>query len=260
VHEYLPAIVGGELVEDILRHGRRFYRWRHGPFIPVEFSVAAYRFGHSQVRPGYIANFSGDQGRPFLAHVFRADVDHSLSDPDDLVGGKRAPRRFVDWRTFFDLGPTPPGHEDLGASPKPNKRIDSKLSSILFDLPGLADGPRSLAQRNLLRALTFELPSGQRVARAMNLSRLKREQLADLRPLGFDEDTPLWLYILREAEILADGKRLGPVGGRIVAEVLLGLLQGDDNSYMRQDPAWRPAFGRDGRFTITEVLRYAKVA
>jgi hypothetical protein len=260
VHEFLPAIVGEELVKDILRHGRRFYRWRNAPFIPVEFSVAAYRFGHSQVRPGYIANFTGDQGRPFLAHLFRADVDHSLPDPDDLVGGKRAPRRFVDWRTFFDLGPTPPGHEDLGVSPKPNKRIDSKLSSILFDLPGLADGPRSLAQRNLLRALTFELPSGQRVARAMNLSRLKREQLADLRPLGFDDDTPLWLYILREAEILADGKRLGPVGGRIVAEVLLGLLQGDDNSYLRQDPAWRPAFGRDGRFTITEVLRYAKVA
>ena len=98
-------------------------------------------------------------------------------------------------------------------SPKPNKRIDSKLSSILFDLPGLADAPRSLAQRNLLRALTFELPSGQRVARAMNLSRLKREELADLRPLGFDEDTPLWLYILREAEILADGRRLGPSAG-----------------------------------------------
>ena len=94
----------------------------------------------------------------------------------------------------------------------------------------------------------------------MNLSRLKREQLADLRPLGLDEDTPLWLYILREAEILADGRRLGPVGGRIVAEVLLGLLQGDDNSYLRQDPAWRPAFGRDGRFTMTDLLRFAKVA
>ena len=122
------------------------------------------------------------------------------------------------------------------------------------------DAPRSLAQRNLLRGLTFELASGQRVARAMNLSRLKREQLADLRPLGFDEDTPLWLYILREAEILADGKRLGAVGGRIVAEVLLGLLQGDDNSYLRQDPGWRPAFGRDGCFTITDLLRLAKVA
>jgi hypothetical protein len=260
VHEYLPAILGEALVEDILRTGRRFYRWRNAPFIPVEFSVAAYRFGHSQVRPGYIANFSGDQGRPFVAHLFRSDVDHSLSDPDDLVGGKRAPRRFVDWRTFFDLGSTPPGHEDLGASPKPNKRIDTKLSSILFDLPGLADAPHSLAQRNLLRQLTFELPSGQRVARAMDLKRIKRDDLADLRPLGFDVDTPLWLYLLREAEVLADGRRLGPVGGRIVAEVVLGLLQGDNSSYLRQDPGWRPTFGRDGRFTMTDLLRFAKVA
>jgi hypothetical protein len=209
--------------------------------------------------PGYIANFAGDEGRPFLAHLFRADADHSLADPDDLIGGKRAPRRFVDWRTFFDLGPTPPGHEDLGASPKPNKRIDSKLSSILFDLPGVAGGPRSLAQRNLLRGLTFELPSGQRVARAMGLSRLKREELADLLPLGFDEDTPLWLYILREAEVLAEGTRLGPVGGRIVAEVLLGLLEGDDRSYLRQDPGWQPTFGRDRHFTMTDLLRLAKV-
>jgi hypothetical protein len=212
-----------------------------------------------QVRPGYIANFAGDEGRPFLAHLFRENVDHSLADPDDLIGGKRAPRRFVDWRTFFDLGPTPPGHEDLGASPKPNKRIDSKLSSILFDLPAVAGGPRSLAQRNLLRGLTFELPSGQRVARAMGLSRLKREELADLLPLGFDEDTPLWLYILREAEVLAEGTRLGPVGGRIVAEVLLGLLEGDDRFYLRQDPGWQPTFGRDRHFTMTDLLRLAKV-
>lgn len=260
VHEFLPAIVGGALVDDVLRRGRRLYRWRNAPFIPVEFSVAAYRFGHSQVRPGYIANFSGDDGSPFLAHLFRSDVDHGLADPDDLVGRKRAPRRFVDWRTFFDLGPTPPGHEDLGASPKPNKRIDTKLSSILFDLPGVADGPRSLAQRNLLRQLTFELPSGQRVARAMDVKRIKREDLADLRPLGFDQDTPLWLYILREAEVLADGKRLGPVGGRIVAEVILGLLQGDDSSYLRQDPRWTPVFGRDGHFTMADLLRFAKVA
>jgi hypothetical protein len=260
VHEFLPAIAGEALVEDVLRGGRRSYRWRNAPFIPVEFSVAAYRYGHSQVRPGYIANFDGDQGQPFVAHLFRSDLDHSVADPDDLVGGKRAPRRFVDWRTFFDLGPTPHGHEDLGASPKPNKRIDTKLSSILFDLPGIADGARSLAQRNLLRQLTFELPSGQRVARALEVRRVKREDLADLRPLGFDVDTPLWIYILREAEVLADGRRLGPVGGRIVAEVVLGLLEGDRHSYLCQDRRWVPALGSDGDFTMTDLLRFANVA
>ena len=86
--------------------------------------MAAYRFGHSQVRPGYIANFSGDNGEPFLKHIFDINADHD-GRIDDLSGGKRAPRRFVDWQTFFDVGPTPPGHENLGASPKPNKRIDT---------------------------------------------------------------------------------------------------------------------------------------
>jgi hypothetical protein len=141
LHEFLPATVGQSLVDNILEKGRRFYDWRNAPFIPVEFSVAAYRFGHSQVRPGYIANFDGDNGNPFVKHIFNAQLDHSVPDPDDLSGGKRAPRRFVDWRTFFNVGPTPEPHTNLGPSPKPNKRIDTKLSSPLFAL--LAAIPRA---------------------------------------------------------------------------------------------------------------------
>ena len=264
VHEFLPSTVGQRLVDDILRRGRRFYNWRNEPFIPVEFSVAAYRFGHSQVRPGYIANFSGDNGMPFLKHLFDAGADHSLADPDDLTGGKRAPRRFCDWQTFFDVGTTPEGSRHLGASPKPNKRIDTKLSSTLFALPFVAPNmpgnPRSLAQRNLLRHLTFELPSGQRVATAMGVPKLGREELAELRGLDLDKETPLWYYILKEAEVREDGRTLGPVGGRLVAEVFIGLLQGDHMSYLRQDPDWRPTLGRDGGFEIADLLRFAGVA
>jgi len=114
-----------------------------------------------------------------------------VADPDDLSGGKRAPRRFVDWQTFFDVGPTPPGHENLGASPKPNKRIDARLSSPLFELPlGPPNDPQTLAQRNLLRHLTFSLPSGQRVAKEMKIERLSQDDLSDVEPMGFDEETP----------------------------------------------------------------------
>jgi hypothetical protein len=261
LHEFLPATAGQGLVDDILQKGRRFYNWRNAPFIPVEFSVAAYRFGHSQVRPGYIANFDGDNGTPFVEHIFNAELDHSVPDPDDLSGGKRAPRRFIDWRTFFNVGPTPELHSNLGSSPKPNKRIDTKLSSPLFALLSIpSNEAQSLAQRNLLRHLTFGLPSGQRVAKAMKIEPLSRQDLTDLKPMGFDTDTPLWFYVLKEAELRADGRRLGPVGGRIVAEVFIGLLEGDHVSYLQQDPDWTPTLGPDQEFRMADLLRFAGVA
>jgi hypothetical protein len=261
LHEFLPATVGQNLVNNILNKGRRFYKWRNAPFIPVEFSVAAYRFGHSQVRPGYIANFDGDNGQPLVKHIFDTSLDHSVPDPDDLSGGKRAPRRFIDWRTFFDVGPTPEPHKDLGPSPKPNKRIDTKLSSPLFELLSIPPNePQSLAQRNLLRHLTFGLPSGQRVAKAMKIEPLSRQDLSDLKPMGLDRDTPLWFYVLKEAELRAEGRTLGPVGGRIVAEVFIGLLQGDHMSYLRQDPDWTPNLGQDQDFKMADLLAFAGVA
>jgi hypothetical protein len=255
LHEFLPTTVGQELVQDILKKGCRFYNWRNQPFIPVEFSVAAYRFGHSQIRPGYIANFAGDNGQAFKKHIFDAELDHSVPDPDDLSGGKRAPRRFIDWPTFFDLGD--------GRS-KPNKRIDTKLSSPLFALPfippNLPSNPRSLAQRNLLRHLTFSLPSGQRVAKAMEIEPLAESRLSDLKPFGFDKRTPLWFYVMREADVEQDGTALGPVGGRIVAEVFIGLLQGDRMSYLRQEPDWKPTLGEDRDFKMADLLTFAGVA
>ena len=255
LHEFLPTTVGQGLVDDILKKGRRFYDWRNKPFIPVEFSVAAYRFGHSQVRPGYIANFAGDNGQPFKKHIFDAELDHSGPDPDDLSGGKRAPRRFVDWPTFFNLG---------DGKSKPSKRIDTKLSSPLFALPFIApnlpSSPRSLPQRNLLRHLTFSLPAGQRVAKVMEAKPLSPSELADLKPFRFDTHTPLWIYIMREAEVTQDGKMLGQVGGRIVAEVFVGLLESDRMSYLRQDPDWTPTFGQKSDFRMADLLRFAGVA
>jgi hypothetical protein len=188
-------------------------------------------------------------------HIFNAQLDHSVPDPDDLSGGKRAPRRFVDWPTFFDLG---------DGKSKPNKKIDTKLSTPLFTLPFIAPNlpgnPSSLAQRNLLRHLTFSLPAGQRVARAMEIDPLEASDLADVQPLGLDRRTPLWFYILREAEVIESGERLGPVGGRIVAEVFVGLLQGDRTSFLRQEPGWEPTLGGGGDFTMSDLLVFAGVA
>jgi heme peroxidase len=106
IHEFLVRTVGGELVDDVLDNGPRHFKWRNDPYIPVEFSVAAYRFGHSQVRPSYRANFGTSATDPSL-QFFGLIFDPAASDPDDpdhLRGGRRAARRFIDWQTFFDFG------------------------------------------------------------------------------------------------------------------------------------------------------------
>jgi hypothetical protein len=223
LHQFLPQIVGQALVDEVLRRGGRFYKPKEGEaFMPVEFEAAAYRFGHSMVRPSYRANLAGDDGGPFFAMIFDP-AGEGQPDPVDLRGGARAPRRFIGWQTFFDFG---------DGNVKPNKKIDTLISTPLFDLPLGAiashDRPQVLPQRNLLRQLTWSLPSGQKVAQAMRLPALTEEELGtdldEYRSSSYDfkAGTPLWYYVLKEAEVKAEGLTLGPVGGRIVAEVLVG--------------------------------------
>jgi Animal haem peroxidase len=131
LHEFLPLTIGQERVDDIMQNGIRFYHFeRENPLIPIEFSVAAYRFGHSQIRPSYRLNF----GRPeapyfhdqFFVFIFDDTQDPNNPDPEDLRGFKRAPRRFVDWQTFFKFDTT---------NFRPNKRIDGKVSSWICSRP-----------------------------------------------------------------------------------------------------------------------------
>jgi hypothetical protein len=260
MHEFLPKTVGDDLCMAILdgdggktqdnsfghQRGRKYYNWRNAPYIPVEFSVAAYRFGHSQVRPGYSINAN------LAAPIFRSG--DGSGGPGDLRGGKRGPNRVVDWSNFFDFG---------GDTFQKSRAINTKLSSPLFSLPffgpNLPTNPSSLAQRNLLRHLTFSVPSGQDVARAMKVDPLSEQDLSGATFL--ERSTPLWFYILREAEMTANGEHLGPVGGRIVAEVLIGLLEGDRLSYLRTDPNWTPTLGgTQGEFRMVDLLNVAGVA
>jgi hypothetical protein len=257
VHEHLPQVCGQDLVDDVLGRGAQFYRPGTGAAqLPVEFSGAAYRFGHSMVRPSYRANFmsggpdSDDPTEvdPFFAVVFNPTELTSISGPiqrdrDDLLGGFRADRRYIGWQTFFDFG---------DGQVKPNKRIDTDVSSVLFALPTstIAGGQTDvqvLPQRNLLRHLTWGLPSGQRLARAMGADVLTGDDLADIKGVyaPFGSNTPLWYYVLAEARAVNDGERLGPVGGRIVAETLIGLLRADPTSYLSAFPAFRPFLGTD---------------
>jgi hypothetical protein len=257
VHEFLPLVVGQALVDDLLSHGRRFYLPQTGrSLIPVEFQAACYRFGHSMIRPSYRANLAGDNGQPFFGMIFDPGGQGQL-DPVDLRGGSRAPRRFIGWQTFFDFG---------DGQVKPNKLIDTKLSTPLFDLPLGAiashDPPTALPQRTLLRHLTWKLPSGQQIAQAMGAPVLSSQDLSELKSfgVGFERSTPLFYYALKEAELIEQGLRLGPVGGRIVAEVLVGLLQSDPASFLAADPGWQPTLQNPGSgFRMTDFLRFAGV-
>ena len=257
VHDFLPQIVGQSMVDDVLGRGRRLYRPAEGEaFMPVEFQTGTYRMGHSMVRPSYRANLAGDHGQPFFGFVFDPSQE-GKADPDDFRGGARAPRRFIGWQTFFDFG---------DGQVKPNKKIDTKLSTPLFNLPLGAiashDAPTSLAQRNLLRHLTWQLPSGQSVARKLRTTPLTAADLEELSVLGagLEHSTPLWYYVLKEAEIVADGLHLGPVGGRIVAEVFIGLMQTDPGSYLAAQPSWKPTVpSANGQFRMTDFLTFAGV-
>jgi hypothetical protein len=124
---------------------------------------------------------------------------------------------------------------------------------VMFTLPVPAialhtqKAPTVLPQRNLLRQLTWSLPSGQSVARAMGASPLAPADLSDIAGVyaPFGASTPLWYYILAEAKIAAGGVNLGPVGGRIVTETLVGLLRADPGSYLNLYPRFRPFLGTD---------------
>jgi Animal haem peroxidase len=241
IHEFLPLTVGQAQVDDILAHGPRFYRWAERPFIPIEFSDAAYRYGHSQIRAIYQLN-DHTQGRVF---------------PDCAGACPVSQNRAIDWRYFFRL--------DEAHPPQPTRRIDARLVHPLITLPesvvGQTEIPahHSLAVRDLLRGYALDLPSGEAVAAAMGVPPLTEDERG-LRELDWEGETPLWYYVLKESEVRAGGEQLGEVAGRIVAEVLIGLIDADPRSYRSADTEWKPSLpgARAGTFTMTDLLRFAE--
>ncbi len=286
LHDFLPTIIGQEMVNEILpqvaeqavmafKPNLHFFNWKEAPFIPIEFSVAAYRFGHSMVRPIYRLNTTL-AGRQMIF----AEMDAQKAAAS-LVGFRVFPNNWaVDWNLFFKIDDDPPvlGRDRLQRSYK----IDSSLVNPLGHLPlSVAHGEHALAGRNLLRGLSMSLPSGQAVARAMGVTPIDDDQLrvgkateqenaqnrrlVDIAP-AFADNAPLWYYILAEAQqAFKDNDttlRLGAVGGRIVGEVFVGLLFGDSHSYLQQAPGWKPfpALMHDNTFGISELIQAARQA
>jgi hypothetical protein len=198
-----------------------------------------------------------------------------------LVGFREFPADWaIDWRLFFDFGNNPPKFDPRRIQPA--YKIDSSLVNPLGALPpSIASTVPSLALRNILRGVSMGLPSGQAVAKAMCLPVIHDKDLRVGKATEADDkknilltdissrfagNAPLWYYILAEAQQHFKKNstpiHLGPVGGRIVGEVLVGLLLGDKHSFLSQDPCWTPIpeFTREGKFGMAELLNQAKEA
>jgi hypothetical protein len=272
LHDFVERLTEPGIVDRILHDGRKFYRFKRVPYMPVEFSVAAYRLGHSMVRQTYSHN------RIFNDFDFPIDF-RLLFDFSGLSGGivgdlspnPRPPNAppvpvpvlpsnwIIDWRRFYDFktpGNTPKFRLNFA------RRIDPMLVKALHDLPG---GGGNLAARNLKRGVRLGLPSGQDVATAMKIKNpLTSDEIASgpdgavAKEHGLHRATPLWYYILKEAQVRHNGERLGPVGARIIAEVFVGLVHGDTSSYLWNRKNWKPTLPakKAGTFFMTDLLTF----
>lgn len=295
VHDFLERIVSADVLNDLKTNGAydrgklKFFK-NDPPFMPVEFSVAAYRLGHSMVRPGYRLNDAT------LLPIFPLPPDKEPGFPEGLTGFRRMIRDWgIDWGRFIDVDVRSYGSMVDDKHKVENfkrlqfaYRLDTSLVDPLGSLPSsVADNPPpSLAARNLLRGRQLNLPSGQEVAKFMGAKKIlddkeiligkgvdKPDKLKNIVEIGgnvFAGNCPLWIYVLAEAmqnkqnpapatptkeKVRIGTLQLGPVGGRIVAEVFLNLLFTDKGSYLSQNPKWTPAGGSGYR--LRHFVEYA---
>lgn len=254
LHEFLPLIIGKQLTREILKE-RLFYRPEHRPFIPIEFAGAAYRFGHTLIRDTYHLNDRKRNRSLFEVPFF------GLVPKDFFAVG--IPRSFnLDWSFFIEY----PLHYSGNAHLQYCRAIDSKVTMPLFELPFIhpdQDPPVSLPERNMRRAKTLGLPSGQEMARQIrskdSKARVYTNEDFNIRIDGLEDQLPLWFYILREGEEESRGKHLGRTGGRIVGETLVGIIELTQQTLFNCDELakWEPSFGKnEGKFYLRDLIEY----
>jgi len=284
-HDYLRQILDQNVFGELPEDGKARRTSSRAEFqIPVEFSAAAFRFGHSMVRNEYLIN--------------EKHLDASLKDDLlQLTGTPGTARRaapslpadwVIDWKFFFFIESEPDvvrhssaihtalaaGLHHLGEQRKLfNVPMVRRIQSASHRKIQPKQEPR-LPVITLSRGARIGLPSGQSVAKRIARQRpgariIEDEEIAHgpheetLRKYRFHEDTPLWYYVLKEAEVLQKGARLGPVGSRIVADVITRALASDADSYIRVNPNWTPSlparYSDPKMFGMADLLRFASV-
>ena len=299
VNDFLPTIINAATIQAIFPHlagpttitaappQLTIERLRRGlDLMPIEFSVAAYRFGHSMIRPNYRINET----------ISRRPIFSGSSDPAGNLGGFRPiPSDWaLDWQFFIDLydGHTPPSpaqnpNDPIARKPQHSYKIDTSLVNPLAHLPAsVATDPSSLPLRNLERGRAFGLPTGQAVAELLGIEPLADHDILIGKATASADDpktpisqisdefigrAPLWTYVLAEARATSWASaapnasqdeipiRLGSVGGHLVGEVFAAALIGDPSSYLNENPTFTPneAFTTDGKFGLAELINAA---
>ncbi|MDQ3988008.1 MAG: heme peroxidase family protein [Actinomycetota bacterium] len=279
VHDFLQTVAKAGVANDVLANPNPVFTPRNGTvYMPLEFSVAGFRFGHSMVRAAYDHNRNfGRPGNIQQRATFEQLFEFTGNGtPKPFKGLPSLPGNWpIEWDRFVERTPA--------FSDRFARKIDTRLAPPLKTLlnegndPHLARRIRSivkrLAVRNLLRGYRLAIPTGQSVADALGVAPLTTAELLSgdnqmvndaLADGGFLDGTPLWFYVLKEAEVKEQGANLGEVGSRVVCETIIGQIRNDPTSYLSQPGPWDPSRGvlfTDGGQirTISDLLRFAEV-
>ena len=280
--DFLPRICDRAVVSDVFKNGRKVFEVgavpTSMPTMPIEFSIAAYRLGHSMVRAAYNWNKNFDFGSGTLDLLFQ------FTGKSGNLGGENHLLSIwiADFRRLYNFGEA--GRNDLvvpAAKFNRAQRIDTRIVSPLHDLPQGSIGPPPVpdgddAPQSRLpqpdpreHGVARNRPADGRVhaQQGRRVTTLTKSQIRDgkggvtLESLSKKQrarvvtDTPLWFYILREAEL--NGGRLTGVGARIVAETFHRAMEGSTFSIVR-DPKWRPQLGPNtSTFRMVDLLLFA---
>lgn len=264
-----------------LMSNRRIFNWIEAPYLPLEFTTAFFRFGHSMVRNDYSFNDELDGDPIFKPKRINQELNTTL-----------------DWKRFFFQDQSPPTRVRKNfASP-----IDPFIVSQMIYDTGLTPGNvPNIVFRNFERSRRNQLPAGQEIAQLLlqtglvlehelassnQWEKAKSKLIKDLAK-GFPDSlqadspsttiieslcihSPLWFYTLMESKVCYEGQCLGPVASRIIAEVIVGIVEGDPNAFLNKEPGWKPKFGvqkntndsetrEEYRYSMIDFLRYAEV-